>query len=80
MTRGVNEINEMILPQQRDRAGFHGNPAVLFVETIIEYSKLSSLFFVDDVVGGQQTVCEGGFAVVDVGDDGDVADARGVWK
>ena len=68
----------MLFVEKGDGAGFHGNSSILLVKTIVEQLELSCLLAVDESIGGDETICEGGFAVVDVGDDRDVPDVFGL--
>lgn len=57
---------------QRHRTALHRDPSFLLILARIEESELPGETLRDDVVGGEEGVAEGGLAVVDMGDDGDV--------
>ena len=65
--------------QEGDRARLHGDATILLVEAVIEELELSGLLAVDEAIGGDEAVGEGGLAVVDMGDDGDVPDVLGAF-
>ena len=77
MAGRIDEINERIVAEEADGAWFHGDTSILLIEAVIEEFELSGLFFVDDTIGSDEAIGEGGFAVVDVGDDGNVSDFVG---
>ena len=57
-----------------DGRGFHGYAADLLVLSAVQIAGLAGGFQRDDPVRGQESVGKGGFAVVYVGEDADVAD------
>ena len=61
----------------RDRGGLDGDPAVLLVLPGVQQALVPGLLYRDDPGGRDQGVGEGGLAVVDVRDDGHVADLGG---
>ena len=54
--------------------GKDGDAALALLVVAIEHALCHLLVLAEDVGGPQQPVHQGGLAVVDVGDDGDVAD------
>lgn len=59
--------------EERDGGGFHGDAALLFVVARVEVAHLADEARVDDAIGGDEVIGEGGLAVVDVREDADVA-------
>ena len=64
--------------QDRNRGRLHGDEALLLVFARVEVAELARHALVDDVVGADEGVAHGGFAVVDVGQNAEVAHAAGV--
>lgn len=66
------------LTEQRDGSGLDGNTTLLLVGTSICCSGVTSLGSGNDTSLGQQGVGQGRLAVIDVGNDGHVADIGGL--
>ena len=75
VARGVNQVDLDVFPSRADVLGQDGDPALPLQVVVVqdEFSRVLSV--VDDVALVDDFVDEGGFPVVDVGDDGHVADA-----
>ena len=78
MARGVDEVERVLLPvarlvEQAHRVGLDGDPALLLQVHRVE-DLVHRLLGVHGPGEGQEPVGQGGLAVVDVGDDGEIAD------
>ena len=76
----INKINQGIIAEEANWTWFHGYPSILFVQSVIKEFELSSLFFVDDSIGSDEAISEGGFAMVDMGNNGNIPYFVGGWK
>ena len=77
MARSVNQIQDIVLIVNPDRAGFDGNAALSFQVHIVQH--LISEFTLGNSAGmKEKTVRERGFAVVNMGDDAEIADFLGI--
>ena len=75
---GVDDIDPGVLPDQRGRLGQDGD-AALALEVVGIHRALGNALVVAKRAGLlQQPVDQGGFAMVDVGDDGDIAQVH-IW-
>jgi hypothetical protein len=70
---GVHDIDAGVLPDDRGRLGQDGNAALLFQVIGIHGALFDALVLAEGAGLLEQLVDEGGLAVVDVGDDGDIA-------
>jgi hypothetical protein len=71
---GVDDVDFDALVADGDVLGEDGDAAFAFEVVAVEQAVLAGGLALGDVELAQDGVDEGGFAVVDVGDDGDVAD------
>lgn len=62
---------------QSDCRCSHGNATSLFFGITVEVTECTGETFADDAIGFDEVVGEGGFAMIDVGDDCD--EACRVW-
>lgn len=62
-----------------DRRGLHCDATLLLVGPTVHIADVSCESRGDDVVVADEGVDEGGLAMVDVGEDADVADVGGVF-
>ncbi len=69
----VDDVDAMLLPHHRGRFGQNGDAALFFEVVGIHHALGDALVLSEGAGLLEKTVDEGGFAVVDVGDDGDVA-------
>ena len=70
---GVDDVDAGVLPQHRGRLGQDGDAALALEIVGVHRALGTSLVLAEGAGLLQQLVDEGGLAVVDVGDDGDVA-------
>src|SRR5690606_12908050 len=70
---GVDDVDVVVAPLQRRVLGENGNAALFFLVVGVHDALVFRFFAVEGAGQTQQFVDEGGFAMVDVGDDGDVA-------
>ena len=74
MARGVHDIDVRVVPGDRAILGQDGDSTLLF-QVIAVHDPLGHLFVVTERAAlSQQLVHESGFAMVHVGDDGDISD------
>eukprot|EP00958_Prasinococcus_capsulatus_P015440 scaffold1644_cov357-Prasinococcus_capsulatus_cf.AAC.5 len=62
---------------KRDGGGLHCDAALLLVLTAVQVAQLTGLARVDDAIGGDKDIREGGLAVVDVRDNAQVTHEAG---
>ena len=72
MARGVNDVDVVVVPLQRRVLGEDGNAPLFFLIIGIHDPLVFKLFTVKGAGLAQQLVYQSGFAMVDVGDDGDI--------
>ena len=71
---GVDDVDPHVLPQHRGAFGQDGDPALL-LQLIPVHRPFRDVLVVAEGAGlAEQLVDEGGLAMIDMGDDGDVAD------
>ena len=75
VTGGVDEVDFDIVPRGADILGQNGDAPLAFEVVVVEDEFASVFSFVNDVALVDDLVDEGGLAMVDVGDDGHVADS-----
>ena len=75
VTRSVDQVDFHVFPSRTDVFGQNGDPALTLEVVVVQNEFPRVLAVVDDVALVNDFVDEGGFPVVDVGDDGHVADA-----
>ena len=73
MSRGVNDIDPIIVPSDRSIFGQNGNATLTFLIIGIHDPLSARIFAIQGAGLLQQAVDQRGFAVVNVGDNGDVA-------
>ncbi len=73
VARGVDNINFVIFKENTSMFGKDGDPALFFLVVAV-HDPFRNFFIVAEDVGlFEEAVEHGGFAMVDVGDDGDIA-------
>jgi hypothetical protein len=70
---GVHDVDAGVLPDDRGRLGQDGDAALFFEVVRIHHALGDALVLAERARLLQELVDEGGLAMVDVGDDGDVA-------
>ena len=73
MPRGVNDIDPIIVPRDRSIFGQNGNATLTFLIIGIHDPLSARIFAIQGAGLLQQAVDQRGFAVVNVGDNGDIA-------
>ena len=77
MARRVDDVDARVLPDERGHLGEDGD-AALALEVVRIHGALGDLLVVAEGAGlGEQPVDQGGLAMIDMGDDGDVAQVHG---
>ena len=73
---GLESLNEVVadVVVEGDGGGLDGDTTSDFIRTGVEKTSITGGFLLDDTGGGDEGVGEGGLAVIDVGNDGHVAD------
>ena len=74
---GIDDVDAGVLPDDRGRLGQDGDAALLLEIVRIHGALFHALVFAEAAGLGQELVDEGGLAVVDVGDDGDISQLHG---
>ena len=72
MAGGVDDVDAQIVPDQRGAFGQNGDAALAFEIVAVHGALGHLLIFAEGSALFQQHVHQGGFTVVDVGDDGDI--------
>ncbi len=71
---GIDDVDAVVLPLQRGVLGQDGDATFLFLVVAVHHALVLELLAVQGAGQAQEFVDEGGLAVVDVGDDGDIAE------
>src|SRR5690606_12795007 len=71
---GVDDVDVVVFPLQRGVLGQDGDAAFLFLVVAVHHALVLELLTVQGAGQAQEFVDEGGLAMVDVGDDGDIAE------
>ena len=74
MAGGIDDVDAGVVPDQRGRLGENGNAALAFEIVGIHHPFGDALVLAKRARLLQETVDQRGFAVIDVGNDGDVAE------
>jgi hypothetical protein len=77
VTGGIDDIDPGVLPDQRRRLGQNGDAALALEIVRIKRPLGHSLIVAKRAGLLQKPVDEGGFAMVDVGDNGDISQIHG---
>ena len=77
VARGIDDVDAGVLPDDRGRLGQDGDAALLLEIVRIHRALFHALVFAEAAGLGEELVDEGGLAVVDVGDDGDISQLHG---
>lgn len=79
VARGIDEADGVIAEEKRDGRALHGDSTALLLVEVIHEPYVSRELRVEDAaaIRGDEVVSEGGFSMVDVGKDADVADLSG---
>src|SRR5262245_48779112 len=80
MARGVDDVDAGVVPKDRGHLGENGNAALALEIVGIERALHHPLVVAHGARLLQQPVDQGGLAMVDMGDDGDVAQAHGLHQ
>ena len=70
---GVDDVDAVVVPLDGGVLGQNGDAALFFLVVAVHHALVVELVTLQGAGLTQQGVDEGGFAMVDVGDDGDVA-------
>jgi hypothetical protein len=76
----VDQIDQIVTIKEGNRTGLHRDTSILLVESVVHHPQLTRLTPMDNPVGGDQTICQRGLSMVDMGYDGDVPETGGVSK
>jgi hypothetical protein len=74
VTRGVNDVDLTVFPSDGYVLGENGNTPLPLKIIVIKYKFAGQFMFLEHLGGVDHLVNECGFAVVNVGNNGDVAD------
>jgi hypothetical protein len=77
VARGVDDVDDLLVPTDRGIFGFDGNSAFAFLIHGIHGAFADRLVFPEGASLTQQLIDEGGFAMIDVGDDSNIANVGG---
>ncbi|MNY36617.1 hypothetical protein D3C86_1711200 [compost metagenome] len=73
MPGGVDDVDVVAVPLQRGVLRQNGDAALFFLVVGVHHALAFRFFAVEGAGQAQQLVYQGGLAMVDVGDDGDIA-------
>ena len=80
VARGIDDVDGVAFPEDGGVLGLDGDALFLFEIHRIHRALLGGLVFAIGAAGLQELVHKGGFAVVNVGDDGEISDFQGHGK